>query len=100
MKSRRVAHAFALLIALAAAYALPAAQTPAKKPLTVDDYTKWKSISDPAISGDGKWATYVLQTTNVPQEQTKPVLHILELETNKDVAVPNATGGTFSLDSK
>jgi dienelactone hydrolase len=91
--------ALALIVALLV-YLHPAAQSAAKKALTVDDYTKWKSITDPAISGDGKWITYVLQTTNVPTDQAKPMLHVLNLETNADVAVPNATGGTFSPDSK
>ena len=75
----------------------PSAQ--GKHAMTVDDYTKWRSISDPAISGDGKWVTYVLQTTNVPQDQARPVLHLLNLATNQDVTVANATGGTFSGDS-
>src|SRR5947207_15898148 len=70
-----------------------------KKALAVDDYTKWKSIGDTAISGDGKWVTYVLRTTNVPDDQARPVLHLLNLETNQDVTVENATGGTFSADS-
>jgi WD40-like Beta Propeller Repeat len=90
--------ALAALVALVLAYAQPSAQ--GKKPLTVDDYTKWKSINDSAISGDGKWVTYVLRTTNVPDEKSNPVLHLLNLESNQDVAVPNATGGTFSPDSK
>src|SRR5262249_39766040 len=68
--------ALAILVVLVVAYG-PAAQAPAKKAMSVDDYTKWKSITDPAISGDGKWVTYVLQTTNVATEQTKPMLHVL-----------------------
>ena len=63
----------AIIVVPVVAY-VPAAQAPAKKAMTVDDYTKWKSITDPAISGDGKWVTYVLQTTNVPTEQTRPCL--------------------------
>jgi len=96
--THRVSIAF-VVIALASIVVSPSAQSPAKKALTVDDYTKWKSISDTAISGDGKWVTYVLQTTNVPQDQARPVLHIYNVETKHDVAVPNATGGTFSADS-
>jgi hypothetical protein len=42
------------LAVLATFSAWPAAQAPAKKPLTVDDYTKWRSIAGQAISGDGK----------------------------------------------
>jgi hypothetical protein len=76
-----------VLAALAAAAVTPSAQTPAKKPLTVDDYTKWKSIGDAAISADGKWVTYVLQTTNVPQDQARPVLHVFNVQTKQDVAV-------------
>src|SRR5580765_4613784 len=93
--SLRFATVAAAVVALAVAYAAPSAQTPVKKTLTVDDYTKWKSIGDTAISGDGKWATYVLRTTNVPDDQARPVLHLLNLETTEDVAVENATGGTF-----
>jgi hypothetical protein len=97
--ARRLGSAAIALTALALTVVVPSAQTSSKKALTVDDYTKWKSISDPAISSDGKWVTYVLQTTNVPQDQTRPVLHILNLDTNQDVTVANATGGTFSADS-
>ena len=92
--------ALGLAIAVAIAYAVPSAQSPAKQPLTVDDYTKWKSINEPAISPDGKWAAYVLRTTNVPEEKTNPVLHIVNVETNQDVTVANAFGETFSPDSK
>jgi acetyl esterase/lipase len=89
----------ALVVAFGTPYLL-AEQTPAKKPLTVNDYTRWRSITGAELSGDGNWVTYVLQLTNVPTAETKPVLHILNLETNQDVAVADATGGTFSSDSK
>jgi dienelactone hydrolase len=91
--------AIALLVVTAAAVQ-PLAQVPSKRPLTVDDYTKWKSINDTAISSDGKWITYVLRTTNVPDDKANPILHVLNLETNTDVGVPNATGGVFSPDAK
>jgi dipeptidyl aminopeptidase/acylaminoacyl peptidase len=100
LRSTRASRALAVAIALTVAYALPQAQTALRKPLTVDDYTKWRTISGQEISADGRWVTYGLQLTNVPQAETKPVLHILDLETNADVEVPNATGGTFSPDSK
>jgi len=101
MKRRSIAlFTIALFVALAAAGTQPQAQTPAKKALTIDDYTRWRSISDQAISPDGAWVTYVLETTNVPRDEAKPVLHLLNLQTNADVAVPNARGGTFSSDSR
>jgi acetyl esterase/lipase len=89
----------ALGIAFGSAYAL-SAQAPEKKALTVEDYTKWRSITGQEISGDGKWVAYVLQSTNVPTADAKPVLHILNLETNADVSVANGTGPTFSADSR
>src|SRR5262245_45374091 len=87
-------------MAFAAAYVVPAAQTPTKKVLTIDDYPKWRNITGQDISGDGKWVVYGLSFTNTLPADAKPVLHLLNLETNKDVEVANATSGSFSLDSK
>ena len=71
-----------------------AAQAPAaaKKAMTVDDYSKWRTISGQAISADGKWVAYVLELTNVVPAEAKPVLHLLNLETNADVTVNDASG--------
>ncbi len=76
------------------------AQNPAKKVLTVEDYTRWRSISGQEISGDGKWVAYGLAYTNTLPANARPVLHILNLENNQDLEVPNASGGTFSPDSR
>ena len=100
LRSLRSACALAIVVSLASAYPLLEAQTAAKKTLSIDDYTKWRSITGQEISGDGLWVSYVLQLTNVPTTDTKPVLHILNLETNVDVPVQHATGGVFSPDSK
>jgi dipeptidyl aminopeptidase/acylaminoacyl peptidase len=92
--------ALVLAAALAASVVLPASQAPSKKAMTIDDYTKWRSIERPAISGDGKWVAYTLQTTNVVAAEAKPALHLLNLETSQDVTVADATEGTFSPDSR
>ncbi len=76
------------------------AQAPAKKALSVDDYSRWRAIGSQAVSGDGKWVTYVLSQTNTAPAEAKPVLHILRLDTNADVEVANATAPAFSSDSK
>ena len=89
-----------LFLVFISAYAWVGAQAPAKKPLGVDDYTRWRSINGQEISGDGAWVTYGVALTNVAPNDTKPVLHLLNLATGQDVEVPNATGGTFSADSK
>lgn len=90
----------AVAVALVCTYALPSAQAIAKKPLKVEDYTRWRSISEQSISSDGDWVTYVLQQTNVAPGDTKPVLHLLNLATNADTTVANGIGGVFSPDSK
>jgi dipeptidyl aminopeptidase/acylaminoacyl peptidase len=88
---------------LAATYAAPSAHTAtqpsAKKALTVDDYTKWRSIGGQELSDDGKWVVYSLSLTNTVPAEAKPVLHLLNLATNQHVEVADATGGTFSPDS-
>ncbi|HSC27894.1 MAG TPA: prolyl oligopeptidase family serine peptidase [Vicinamibacterales bacterium] len=100
MRSRRiVSSTLALLIAFAA-YALPTAQSAPKKALTIDDYTKWRSIGEQEISPDGRWVTYTLRLTNTIQAEAKPVLHLKNLETDEEIMVEHATDGTFSPDSK
>jgi dipeptidyl aminopeptidase/acylaminoacyl peptidase len=103
-RSARFRHQLALSVAIAiaitSAYAVPEAENPTKKSLIAADYTRWRSITGEAISGDGKWVTYVLQQTNTVPADAKPVLHLLNFETNEDVAIPHATGGTFSPDSR
>ena len=94
--------ALALFVVSGSAFVLTAtqAQSTAKKVLTVDDYTRWRSISGQEISGDGKWVTYELSYTNTLPADAKPVLHLLNLETGQDVEVLNGTGGRFSADSR
>jgi len=100
MRRRLATVAFALIVALSLAYAWPAAQAPAKKALTVEDYTRWRSITGQEISGDGNWVTYGLQLTNTAPTAAKPVLHLLNLDTNQDIEIPNGIGGRFSADSR
>jgi dienelactone hydrolase len=90
----------ALVTCILSAHALPKAQAPAKKALTVEDYTKWRSISGQEISGNGIWVVYGLALTNTAPTETKPVLHLVRLDTSQDLAVPNGMGGVFSADSK
>ena len=92
--------AFVLAVTMTAAYSMPQAQTATKKAMTVDDYAKWRDIASRAISGDGRWAAYVLQLTNTIPAEAKPVLHLLNLETNSEVTVNDASDPVFSSDSK
>ncbi len=57
-----VMRALRLLVLLAFAPLALAAQT-ARKPLTQDTYDLWRSILQPTLSADGKWAVYTVTPT-------------------------------------
>jgi ABC-type transport system substrate-binding protein len=82
--------------------AAPSAPAPAgvKKALTIGDYTKWRSIEGAEISPDGKWVAYALRFMNTLPAESKPVLHVVNLDTNQDIEVPNAHSPSFSSDSR
>jgi dienelactone hydrolase len=71
-----------------------------KRALTINDYSKWRSIEGAQISADGQWVAHVLRFTNVPTADTKPELHILNLATNKDTVILQASNPQFSRDSR
>jgi hypothetical protein len=91
---------FLSALAPASGSAQVAAPTPAKKAMTVEDYSKWRAISGQVLSANGKWLAYVLELTNVLPGETKPVMHIVNLVTNADVSVNDATAPVFSPDSQ
>lgn len=62
MPLRRLLHVLPALALLLAAPSLAPAQS-AKKVLTQDTYDLWRSISQPRLSPDGKWAVYTLTPT-------------------------------------
>ena len=99
-RSRRRAIAVATLLFASFSAAPAIAQTAAKKALTVEDYTKWRSINGSSISGDGKWVTYVLSYTNTAPTDAKPVMHLVRLDNGQDTEIQNATAPAFSGDSK
>ncbi|MFB3852675.1 MAG: prolyl oligopeptidase family serine peptidase [Vicinamibacterales bacterium] len=92
--------AIVALVGFAPAVELPHAQAPAKKAMSIDDYTKWRRIAGEEISPDGKWVAYTLQLTNVIPAESKPVLHILDLDSGQEVTVADATEPSFSPDSR
>ena len=87
-----------LVVAFSSAFALTA-QSPAKKVLGVEDYTRWRAISSSEISGDGNWVAYGVSQTNTAPNDAKPVQHLMNLTSTLDIAIPDASGGAFSADS-
>ena len=86
------------LMAHAQGAATPSAS--GKKPLTIADYSRWRSIEGAEISPDGKWVAYALRFTNTLPTESKPLLHLVNLDTNQDIEVPNAHTPSFSSDSR
>src|SRR4029079_8151640 len=87
LDARAAARVVAVVLALAGAYALPRAQAPAPAApthaLTVEDYTKWRTITGQEISGDGNWAAYVLSLTNLVQADSKPGRHLVAIQSGQ-----------------
>ncbi len=71
--------------------------SPVKKTLQVDDYTRWRRITDPSVSDDGGWVTYGYSKPNAFDPQV--TLHIESLRDDTEFELLNATGPTFSDDS-
>lgn len=86
--------------ATAAAAASAVDPVTGKKVLTVPDYSRWRTIGDDHISSDGGWVTYTFRFTNVAAKDSKPELHLRNLATNQDIAIPNAYSGAFSPDGR
>jgi len=99
---RRLLSAFALLFA--AVWFTPAlraqAASAAKKVLGVDDYARWRAIEGAQISPDGRWVASTHRLSNVLPNDSKPVLHLRNLETDQEVEIANASNATFSNDSR
>ena len=71
-----------------------------KKALSTEDYARWRTIEGAQISSDGKYAAYVFRQMNVPQADSRPVLHIVRLDDDNHVTVANASQPTFSPDGR
>lgn len=87
------------LVALCAALPAHAQSTAPRKVLSVDDYTRWRSIDNAVISADGKWVAYGLRFSNTLPNDAKPVLHIRNLTSNQETEIPFGVQPVFSPDA-
>ena len=90
-----------LILAAGCVAVVPAtlhAQDP--RPLTIDDYSRWRTIEDATISGNGRYVAYTLRHINVVEEDEDPVLFIRDLETDRETEIDGAHSGVFSRDSR
>jgi dipeptidyl aminopeptidase/acylaminoacyl peptidase len=94
-RRRRLA---ALVYVAAASAALSQTASAQKKPLPIADYERWRSIEGSSISNDGTWVTWTYR--NRDALDTKPALHLLNLNTSADREIVNGSQGAFSDDAK
>ena len=71
-----------------------------RKPLTIQDYSRWRAIEGAVLSPDGLWLAYTLRLTNVLPAESKPVLHLQRLETGQETEIEGGSSPAFSPDSR
>ena len=89
---RRRLSVLPLLLVLSLAYAL-AAQT-ARRPLKVDDMTRFRNVSDPQISPDGQWVAYTVSAVDAKADRSKSHIWMVNIDGSNDRQI------TFSNESE
>jgi dipeptidyl aminopeptidase/acylaminoacyl peptidase len=72
-----------------------AATASAQSPIAAADYGKWESPAAATLSPDGRWLVYGVNRVNEEHE-----LRVRPLDRDTAFAVPNATGPSFTGDSR
>src|SRR5215204_3886429 len=89
---RRRLSCISLLLVLAVANSL-AAQT-ARRPLKIDDFTRFRNVGDPQISPDGNWVAYVVGTTDAKEDKSNSHIWMVNIDGSNDRQI------TFSNESE
>jgi dipeptidyl aminopeptidase/acylaminoacyl peptidase len=66
-----------------------------KRPFTIEDYGRWRSIVSTSLSPDGKWVTFAYRQTKTDDE-----FYVKSLDSDKEYKVTGASGPEFSEDSR
>ena len=99
---RRRRNTLSLLLILSFAFSL-AAQT-AKRPLKLDDMTRFRNVGDPQISPDGQWIAYVVGATDAKDDKSGSHIWMVNINGSNDrqITFSNESEGSprFSPDGK
>ncbi|MFO7769361.1 MAG: prolyl oligopeptidase family serine peptidase [bacterium] len=68
-----------------------------KKALTIDDYSRWRSISGMELSADGRWVAFSYERGDPASDDT---LYVKQVEGETLYEVPLASSPDFSRDSR
>jgi len=89
---RRRLSCISLLLILMLAGSL-AAQT-ARRPIKLDDLTRFRNVNDPQISPDGKWVAYVVGTVDAKEDKASSHIWLVNIDGSNDRQI------TFSNESE
>lgn len=89
---RRRLSSLSLLLVLSCAFSV-VAQT-ARRPIKVDDLTRFRNINDPQISPDGKLVAYVVGTTDTKEDKSNSHIWMVGVDGSNDRQI------TFSQESE
>ncbi|HEX5602005.1 MAG TPA: S9 family peptidase [Pyrinomonadaceae bacterium] len=89
---RRRLSCISLLLILALANSL-AAQT-ARRPMKLDDLTRFRNVSDPQISPDGQWVAYTVSATDAKDDKSTSHIWMVNIDGSNDRQI------TFSSESE
>ncbi|MDL2320367.1 prolyl oligopeptidase family serine peptidase [Alistipes sp. OttesenSCG-928-B03] len=63
---------------------LPAVSAAQKRPLTADDYKRWRRVNEPVMSDNGRWVTYRYSYTDPEEQQRTPeATHLHDMVTGR-----------------
>jgi dipeptidyl aminopeptidase/acylaminoacyl peptidase len=85
-----------ILLAVLVVAAAAAAQTsgqPAKRPISLDDLFKIKSVGDPQRSPDGKWVAYTVGTTDIEKDKRNTDLWMIAWDGSEEVRLTSSPDG-------
>jgi dipeptidyl aminopeptidase/acylaminoacyl peptidase len=79
-----------LVLLLALTSALTAQQT-ARRPLKIDDLSRFRGVNDPQVSPDGNWVAYVVSTTNVKEDKSNSHIWMVNIDgsNNRQITFSN-----------
>jgi len=94
-RPNRYAPLVVLIAILISASSMLAQEPAAKRPLPIDDYGRWRSISSTAISDNGDWISFAYT-----KREADDSLYVRNLSTDQEHLIPCASRPEFSEDSR
>src|SRR5258708_34331611 len=91
MQTKFLSRLLLLLFLIVATAAL--AQTP-RRPLKLDDLTRFRNVSDPQCAPDGKWVAYTVSTIDAKEDKSSSHIWMIGFDGKNDRQI------TFSSDSE